>query len=87
MVGAVGLQTGREAVLLNELWVWLIDNKNWLFSGAGVAILGWLFGFLLKKRDHRVAQTIRSGHGSVNIQAGGDLHVPVKKRVRDVEKK
>lgn len=54
---------------------WLIANKEWLFSGALVAIplavVGWIFG----KRAVQHLQKQRGGHGSVNIQAGGNVNL------------
>ena len=52
-------------------WIWA--NKEWLFSGLLVAIpiavIGWFFA---RRRLHR-SQVQKSGHSSVNIQAGGNV--------------
>lgn len=54
---------------------WVLENKEWLFSGVLVAlplaILGWIFG----RRAVTRMQSQRGGRSSTNIQAGGDAHV------------
>lgn len=41
---------------------WIIDNKEWLFSGVAVAILGWL----LRRLFHRENKgSIKASNGSV----------------------
>jgi hypothetical protein len=54
---------------------WLVANKEWLFSGALVALplaaIGWMFG----KSAIHLQQKQRGGHGSVNIQAGGTVNL------------
>ena len=50
---------------------WLIKNAEWVFSGIGVAILGWLIS--LRKSRGAVGQTVKN---SSNVtQVGGDLTV------------
>jgi len=51
--------------MLDYLWA----NKEWLFSGIGVAVVGWFFGSLMKKRD------VNAKNGSVAI--GGNNHAPI----------
>lgn len=48
---------------------WIIGNKEWLFSGVGVFVLGL---FLYKKGT---SQKQSSGPNSINIQSGGDTTV------------
>jgi hypothetical protein len=48
---------------------WIIDNKEWVFSGIGVAILGWLFFRSSNK------QVQKGGNNSKNIQVGGNLNI------------
>ena len=54
---------------------WLGENRSWLFSGIGIAvplaIVGWLLSRGRAKRD----QSQRSGAGSSNLQAGGDINL------------
>ncbi|MCG8518435.1 MAG: hypothetical protein MI794_10630 [Pseudomonadales bacterium] len=52
---------------------WVIDNKEWIFSGFAVAVplafLGWFFSV---KRNKQVQ---KGGDGSTNIQVGNNLNV------------
>ena len=54
---------------------WLIENKEWLFSGALVAMPLAFLGWILGKRAVRHFQKQRGGNGSVNIQAGGNVEL------------
>ncbi len=51
---------------------WLIQNKEWVFGGAGVAVIAAVVG-LLKRRSNGPSQNQRSGSNSTNIQAGRDI--------------
>jgi LPXTG-motif cell wall-anchored protein len=47
----------------------IIENKEWLFSGAGVAIIAFLISFFRKKkRNQSTSQKIKSGDNSTNTQ-------------------
>lgn len=52
---------------------WIIQNKEWLFSGIAIAvplaIIGWLFSTRTNK------QTQKAGDNSTNIQVGGSLRI------------
>lgn len=54
---------------------WILENKEWLFSGVFVAlplaVLGWIAG----KRTTSRSQNQKGGATSTNIQAGGDANV------------
>ena len=50
---------------------WLIENSKWVFSGVGVAVLGWLFA--LRRSRAGVSQSIRNS--SNVIQVGGNVSV------------
>jgi len=53
---------------------YIIDNKEWIFSGIGVAVISW---FLLRKSTgSNMSQ--KGGKGSTNIQVGGDFSVSPK---------
>lgn len=58
---------------------WLIENKDWVFSGAGVAIIAWILNVLCEKSHRRVTQKQQSGNDSVNIQAGGNVSILLEK--------
>jgi len=58
---------------------WFSDNYRWLFDGAGVvvglSIVGWAGKSIWSLRSAPGRQMIqRSGHNSINIQAGRDIH-------------
>lgn len=66
-----------EANLLDDICIWMNENKEWFFSGAGLAILSagfWLLGRVFKKRSRSLTQSIRSGDSSSNTQAGRDIN-------------
>jgi len=49
----------------------LIKNKEWVFSGIGVAAISWLFFRGTNKSVKKMSQ--KSGNNSTNIQVGGDM--------------
>lgn len=53
---------------------WLMQNKDWVFSGIGVAILSLIGGLLFK---NRAGQKIKAGNNSTNIQGGKDVKVNI----------
>jgi hypothetical protein len=59
------------------MFEWLVSNKEWIFSGVGVALVSWLFVWLFRRKD-RVGQRQSSGKNSVNIQAGNDIRIDSK---------
>jgi len=69
---------------LEEFVGWVIDNKQWLFSGVGLVVIAWVVRLIFRKRYASSTQTIRSGDSSTNVQAGRDVSVGTKKR-SDVE--
>ena len=48
---------------------YLIDNKEWLFSGLGVAVISWL----LFRNSSASKMSQKSGGNSTNVQVGGDF--------------
>jgi hypothetical protein len=55
---------------------WLWKNKEWVFSGVGVAVIAGLVAWLRSsKQKIALKQTQRSGAHSTNLQAGGDINV------------
>lgn len=72
---------------MEDLVAWVIDNKDWLFSGAGIAIVAWIGRLIFKKTCASSSQKIRAGDRSVNVQAGRDVNISTKKKGRDVEKR
>jgi hypothetical protein len=60
---------------VNRLVQWILDNKEWLFSGAGLVLLSWLGRLIYRRKKAGLSQKIRSGKDSTNIQVGHDMHV------------
>ena len=53
---------------------WVLENKEWLFSGAGIFVFSLLVGLVLKKKMG-FKQYQKSGKNSTNYQAGGDINI------------
>ncbi|MCP5250452.1 MAG: hypothetical protein R3E36_12370 [Nitrosomonas sp.] len=70
---------------MEEFVAWVIKNKDWLFSGAGVVVVVWMLRFIFKKTFESSSQTIHSGNSSTNIQAGRDVNIRTKRKKSDVE--
>jgi len=70
---------------LEEFVSWIIDNKDWLFSGAGVVVVLWALRLIFKKTFKSSSQIIRSGNNSTNIQAGRDVKIRTTRKKSDVE--
>jgi len=61
---------------MENLLLWLDTNKQWFFEGLGVALIVGLGSILYSRSQARGAkQNQRSGDGSTNIQAGGNVHI------------
>lgn len=71
---------------MKDFVAWVIDNKQWLFSGAGLVVVAWMGRLIFKKRYASSTQSIRSGDSSTNVQAGRDVNIATKKKENDVEK-
>ncbi len=56
---------------------WIIANKNWLFSGAAIAVPLALLGWFITSR--KIKQIQKGGKNSRNIQIGGDLNINSRK--------
>jgi LPXTG-motif cell wall-anchored protein len=60
---------------MRQIMDWIQDNKEWLFSGLGVFLLGLLFAFSKKrKKQKNTKMKQKSGSDSTNIQIGGDYN-------------
>ncbi|AVK50992.1 hypothetical protein AXY43_24875 [Clostridium sp. MF28] len=51
---------------------WLVNNKEWFFSGIGVLILSTVIGFFIKQKAS-IIQKQKSGDNGINIQSAGSL--------------
>lgn len=56
---------------------WIIQNKEWLFSGIAIALPLALIGWLIKSRLTK-KQIQKSGKNSTNIQVGGNININSK---------
>jgi hypothetical protein len=56
---------------------WLWENRQWVFDGIGIAIIGGVIAWLRsrKKGDSGIHQSQRSGKNSVNLQSGRDINI------------
>lgn len=52
---------------------WILENKEWLFSGVAIAIPLAIIGWLTSSRRNK--QTQKSGDNSTNIQIGGNFKI------------
>ena len=64
---------------------WLVDSKEWLFSGAGIVIISLVVRFFIKRNNSSTTQTIKSGTQSTNIQAGRDINMGSISKGNDAE--
>lgn len=72
---------------MEEFVAWVLDNKTWLFSGVGVAVVGWAARLAYLKRRASSTQSIRSGDSSTNIQAARDVNIGSKEKGNNVGEK
>jgi len=70
---------------MEAMSVWLINNKEWFFSGGGIVLVSWIGRILFIRMQDSSTQTIRSGDNSKNVQAGRDVYIGTKKKSADVE--
>jgi len=61
---------------------WLISNKEWIFSGVGVFVLGLIITYFISSNKDKQYQ--KSGDNSTNIQIGGN--VTLGKKDDDIKK-
>lgn len=52
---------------------WLIENKEWIFSGIGVSLIAFVLSFFNKSKQLKQSQ--RSGSNCKNYQAGDDIKI------------
>lgn len=67
---------------MNSVIEWLIKNKEWVFSGVGVVIIGIIVSFLLKRKPDKQStqKSIYEGihhtsQGAAAYQAGRDIKI------------
>lgn len=54
---------------------WIIQNKEWIFSGIGASFVIFLLSIWVKNTDSITKQTQSSGKNSINIQVGKDFNL------------
>jgi hypothetical protein len=66
---------------------WINDNKEWIFSGAGVVFITAIYYVIFKRKKSGSSQKIRTGDNSINIQAGRDIEIRRESKNNNVEEK
>lgn len=62
-----------EDETLKEIIKWIANNKEWLFSGLGIAAAAGIIKILFFRSKPKQVQ--KSGKDSISIQAGGDVNI------------
>ena len=62
-----------------NLITYVVDNKDWIFSGIGVLVISFLLT-ALKKSSSSPKQTINSGARSKNFQSLRDINISPKRK-------
>jgi hypothetical protein len=59
---------------------WIIQNKEWIFSGIGVFIISLIITLIIKKKsiNKKLKQEQKSGDNSINFQVAGDINIGKK---------
>jgi len=52
---------------------WILENKDWLFSGVAIALPLAIIGWIFSSRKNRQVQ--KGGDNSTNIQVGGSFKI------------
>jgi hypothetical protein len=52
--------------------VWIVNNKEWLFGGVGVAVISGIMTLVWRYRTGS-SQNQKGGVNSTNVQAGRDI--------------
>lgn len=58
--------------MMNDFFYQLPEWVTWVFSGIGVAVLGWLGMLFFSKKSRIIKQTQKAGDGSTQIMSGRD---------------
>jgi hypothetical protein len=70
---------------LKELLEWIIQNKDWLFSGVALVIIGGIFKLFRKRQGSpsNIFKQTNKGRGNTNIQAN-TININKGKEEKDV---
>ncbi len=61
-------------MVLSDALTWMLDNKEWIFSGVGAVLLSGLITWLFRQRNGP-SQRQTSGANSTNLQSGRDINL------------
>lgn len=58
--------------MLEAAGTYILENKEWIFSGIGIFVITTVFLFIRHKKSsgHRIKQVQKSGDSSVSVQIG-----------------
>ena len=63
--------------MMKIIWNWLLDNKEWIFSGFGVFLLGLVLAYFRRKKKTEQGDTITT-HGDLSPgKVNGDYKVRI----------
>lgn len=59
---------------------WILNNKDWIFSGIGVVVVGWILNLIFKKEKQvePVSNNNNNNSNIVNINVGDTSNNPAK---------
>lgn len=55
---------------------WILENKEWLFSGIGVLVITLILNFIFRNRNAKQVQ--KGGKNSRNYQSGRNITINEK---------
>ena len=67
---------------MDRILNFIINNKEWIFSGVGVAIIAGMIGMIFR-RKRKKELNIESGSRSTNIQAGDSAQITITSIQKD----
>ena len=72
---------------MDVITTFLINNKEWLFSGAGIVFITLIYHIIFKKRQAEPTQTTQAGERSTIVQSGRDVIINIVPQIKrnDVE--
>jgi hypothetical protein len=74
------------------MWTWIVNNKDWLFSGIGVMVIGALYALFTRKRNQERSEIPMSEPTVTQVQtvnivgvgsAPGSAVVPSETKLKD----
>lgn len=61
---------------------WVLNNKEWLFSGIAIAIPLAIIGWFISSKKNKQVQ--KGGDNSANFQVGGNITINERSDKKDV---